>query len=83
MSYCKTIKTTFDKIYHALSKNEIGKVSKIYVYIYPQTRVSSFLGLISVARVNEYRTIYIYIYIYIYIKELGHDLMNVKYKKND
>ena len=29
MSYCKTIKTTFNKIYHALSKNEIGKVSKI------------------------------------------------------
>ena len=26
-------------------------------------------------------TIYIYIYIYIYKKELGHDLMNVKYKK--
>ena len=28
----------------------------IYIYIYPQTRVSSFPGLISVARVNEQRT---------------------------
>ena len=28
----------------------------IYIYIYTQTRVSSFLGLISVARVNELRT---------------------------
>ena len=25
----------------------------IYIYIYPNTRVSSFPGLISVARVNE------------------------------
>ena len=36
----------------------------IYIYIYPQTRVSLFPGLISVARVNEYMYIYIYIYIY-------------------
>ena len=28
----------------------------IYIYIYPQTRVWSFPGLISVAWVNEYRT---------------------------
>ena len=28
----------------------------IYIYIYPQTHVSSFPGLISVARVNEQRT---------------------------
>ena len=28
----------------------------MYVYIYPHTRVSSFPGLISVARVNKYRT---------------------------
>ena len=28
----------------------------IYIYIYPYTRVSSFPVLISVARVNEYRT---------------------------
>ena len=28
----------------------------IYIYIYPQTRVSSFRGLISVAGVNEQRT---------------------------
>ena len=28
----------------------------IYIYIYPQTRVLSFPGLISVARVNEQRT---------------------------
>ena len=26
----------------------------IHIYIYPQTRVSSFPGLISVARVNKY-----------------------------
>ena len=32
----------------------------IYIYIYTHTRVSSFPGLISVARVNEQRT-YIYI----------------------
>ena len=28
----------------------------MYIYIYPHTRVSSFSGLISVARVNEKRT---------------------------
>ena len=28
----------------------------IYIYIYPHTRVSSYPGLISVARVNEWRT---------------------------
>ena len=28
----------------------------IYIHIYPDTRISSFPGLISVARVNEYRT---------------------------
>ena len=28
----------------------------IYIYIYPHACVSSFSGLISVARVNEYRT---------------------------
>ena len=28
----------------------------MYIYIYPQTHVSSFPVLISVARVNEYRT---------------------------
>ena len=28
----------------------------IYIYIYPQISVSSFPGLISVARVNEQRT---------------------------
>ena len=28
----------------------------IYIYIYPQARVSSFAGLISVVRVNEERT---------------------------
>ena len=28
----------------------------IHIYIYPDTRVSSFQGLISVARVNEQRT---------------------------
>ena len=28
----------------------------MYIYIYKQTLVSSFTGLISVARVNEYRT---------------------------
>ena len=38
----------------------------IYIFIYPQTRVLSFPGLISVARDN---VIYIYIYIYIYINE--------------
>ena len=28
----------------------------IYIYIYPQTRISSFPGLISVARLNEQST---------------------------
>ena len=53
------------------------------IYIYPHTRVLSFPGLISVARVNEQRTtnvtrvlkapgaeICLYIYIYIYILHL-------------
>ena len=31
----------------------------IYIYIYIYTRVSSFHGLISVARANEYRTTYV------------------------
>ena len=60
----------------------------IYIYIYPHTRVLSFPGLISVARVNEQRTtnvtrvlkapgaeicLYIYIYIYIYITFINFD----------
>ena len=43
----------------------------MYIYIYPQTCVLLFPGLMSVARVNQERAtdvLYIYRYIYIYIE---------------